>query len=76
MHMTILVIFLLISFVPVLWVNYVFKKNDTILSNMPYNAYEFGKEIIKELNLKNVSIEKTLIGDHYDLEKKKVKVLE
>ena len=76
MHMTILVIFLLISFVPVLWVNYVFKKNDTILSNMPYNAYEFGKEIIKELNLKNVSIEKTLIGDHYDLVEKKVMVHE
>ena len=47
-HMTILVIFFLISFVPVLWVNYVFKKNDTILPNMPFNAYEFGEEIIKE----------------------------
>ena len=75
-HMTILVIFFLISFVPVLWVNYVFKKNDTILPNMPFNAYEFGEEIIKELKLKNVSIEKTLIGDHYDLVEQKVKVHE
>ena len=74
--MTILVIFLLLSFIPVLWVNYVFKKNDTILPNMPFNAYEFGEEIIKELKLKNVSIEKTLIGDHYDLVEKKVKVHE
>ena len=74
MHMTILVIFLLISFVPVLWVNYVFKKNDTILPNMPFDAYEFGENIIKELKLKNVSIEKTLIGDHYDLVEKKIKV--
>ena len=74
--MTILVIFLLISFVPVLWVNYVFKKNDTILPNMPFNAHEFGEEIIKELKLKNVCIEKTLIGDHYDLVEKKVKVHE
>ena len=75
-HMTILVIFFLISFVPVLWVNYVFKKNDTILPNMPFNAYEFGEEIIKELKLKNVSIEKSLIGDHYDLVEQKVKVHE
>ena len=74
--MTILVIFLLISFVPVLWVNYVFKKNDTILPNMPFDAYEFGEDILEELKLKNVSIEKTLIGDHYDLVEKKVKVHE
>ena len=74
--MTILVIFFLLSFIPVLWVNYVFKKNDTILPKMPFNGYEFGEEIIKELKLKNVSIEKTLIGDHYDLVEKKVKVHE
>ena len=74
--MAILVIFFLISFIPVFWVNYVFKKNDKILPNMPFNAYEFGEDIIKELKLKNVSIEKTLIGDHYDLAEKKVKVHE
>ena len=74
--MTILITFFLISFIPVFWVNYVFKKNDKILPNMPFNAYEFGEEIIKELKLKNVCIEKTLIGDHYDLIEKKVKVHE
>ena len=74
--MIILVLFFLISFIPVFWVNYVFKKNDTILPNMPFNANEFGEEIIKELKLKNVIIEKTLIGDHYDLVEKKVKVHE
>ncbi len=74
--MTILITFFLISFIPVFWVNYVFRKNDKILPNMPFNAYEFGEEIIKELKLKNVSIEKTLIGDHYDLVEKKVKVHE
>lgn len=74
--MTVLVIFFLISFIPVFWVNYVFKKNDKILPNMPFNAYEFGEDIIKELKLKNVSIEKTLIVDHYDLVEKKVRVHE
>ena len=53
----------------------VFKKNDTILPNMPFNAYEFGEEIIKELKLRNVSIEKTLIGDHYDLVEKKLRCM-
>ena len=74
--MTVLVIFFLISFIPVFWVNYVFKKNDKILPNMPFNAYEFGEDIIKELKLKNVSIEKTSIVDHYDLVEKKVRVHE
>ena len=74
--MTILIVFLLISFIPVLWVNYVFKKNDAILPNMPFDLYEFGEDILAELKLKNVSIEKTLIGDHYDLVEKKVKVHE
>ena len=74
--MTILVLFFFISFIPVFWVNYVFKKNDTILPNMPFNAHEFGEEIIKELKLKNVCIEKTIIGDNYDLVEKKVKVHE
>ena len=54
--MTILVIFLLISFVPVLWVNYVFKKNDTILPNMPFDAYEFGEDILEELKLKKLLV--------------------
>ena len=74
--MTILVIFFLIFFILVFWFNYVFKKNDKILPNMPFNAYEFGEDIIKELKLKNVSIEKTLIVDHYDLVEKKVRVHE
>ena len=43
---------------------------------MPFDAYEFGEDILEELKLKNVSIEKTLIGDHYDLVEKKVKVHE
>ena len=43
---------------------------------MPFDAHEFGEDILEELKLKNVSIEKTLIGDHYDLVEKKVKVHE
>ena len=59
---------------PVVWLNYVFKKNDEILPNMPFNGIEFGNQLIKELELKDVSLEKTQIGDHYDLDQRKVKV--
>ena len=69
-------LFFIITFAPIVWVNYVFKKNDKILPNMPFDAYEFGEQLIKELKLNNVRIEKTLIGDHYDLDEKKVKVHE
>lgn len=74
--MTFLIFFFLLTLVPIMWVNYVFKKNDKILPNMPFDGYELGEQLIKELKLRNVSIEKTQIGDHYDLEEKKVRVHE
>ena len=71
------VIFLFILFVaPIIWYNYVFKKNDTILINMPFNGFEFGRELLQEHNLNDVKIESTKLGDHYDLINKKVMVLE
>ena len=72
--MIFLIVLFSISILPVVWINYVFKKNDEILPNMPFNGIEFGNQLIKELELKDVSLEKTLIGDHYDLDQRKVKV--
>ena len=43
---------------------------------MPFDGHEFGDQLIKEFKLKDVRLEKTLIGDHYDLEQKKVRVRE
>ncbi len=43
---------------------------------MPFNGLEFGNQILEENKLYNVKIEKTLIGDHYDLKERKVRVLE
>ena len=74
--MLFLVLLVFIILIPIIWANYVFKKNDKILPNMPFDGYEFGEQLIKELKLGNVRIEKTLIGDHYDLDEKKVKVHE
>ena len=70
------VLFFLITIIPVIWINNVFKKNDKILPNMPFDGHEFGDQLIVEFKLKDVRLEKTLIGDHYDLEQKKVRVRE
>ena len=75
--MIIYLIFLFILFVaPIIWYNYIFKKNDKVLINMPFNGYEFGRELLQEHNLNDVQIEATKLGDHYDLINKKVMVLE
>ena len=60
---------------PIVWLNYIFKKNDKILVNMPFNAIEFGNILLNEKGLQDVKIEETKLGDHYDLNQKKVKVL-
>ena len=75
--MIIYLIFLFILFVaPIIWYNYIFKKNDKVLINMPFTGFEFGRELLQEHNLNDVQIEGTKLGDHYDLINKKVMVLE
>ena len=75
--MILYLIFLFILFVaPIIWYNYIFKKNDNVLINMPFTGSEFGRELLQEHNLNDVQIEATKLGDHYDLINKKVMVLE
>ena len=71
-----IIIFLILSVVPMIWLNYVFTKNDKILINMPFTGLEFGKIILNEFGLKDVRIQKSHSIDHYDLREKKVKVSE
>ena len=75
--MILYLIFLFILFVaPIIWYNYIFKKNNKVLINMPFTGFEFGRELLQEHNLNEVKIEGTKLGDHYDLINKKVMVLE
>ena len=75
--MILYLIFLFILFLaPIIWYNYIFKKNDKVLINMPFTGFEFGRELLQEHNLNDVQIEGTKLGDHYDLINKKVMVLE
>jgi hypothetical protein len=52
------------------------KKGDKELINMPFNAEEFGKLILKENDLTGVKIEETQAVDHYDLNDRTVRVKE
>ena len=75
--MILYLIFLFILFVaPIIWYNYIFKKNDKVLINMPFTGFEFGRELLQEHNLNDVQIEGTKLGDHYDIINKKVMVLQ
>lgn len=69
-------IFLFLSMMPMIWLNYIFSKNDKILVNMPFNGLQFGQMVLNERGLNGVKIEKSLSVDHYDLNEKKVKVSE
>ncbi len=54
-------LFLILSIAPMIWLNYVFTKNDKILVNMPFTGLEFGKIILNELGLNDVKIEKFIL---------------
>ena len=51
--MTFLVIFFLLSFIPVLWVNYVFKKNDTKEDIIKIRKLPQDLKMFSEIFLKN-----------------------
>ena len=68
--------FLIFFLLPKFWLSYSMKKGDKELVNMPFNAEEFGKLILKENDLTGVKIEETQAVDHYDLNDRTVRVKE
>jgi len=72
--MTFILIGLVLYTLPIVVFNYVLNKHDNILDNMPYTAEEFGRTILDELGIKDVEIEATSAGDHYDPDKKKIRI--
>ena len=63
-------------FIPSMWVNYVLKKNNKIISKMPFTGYELGKIILEEKQIINVSIETSNKLDHYNPIEKKININE
>ena len=66
----------IILFLPNLWVNYVLKKNNKILPDMPFTGKELGNRILKDLKINNVTIHSIKQLDHYNPIEKKVHISE
>ena len=63
-------------FLPSIWVNYVLRKNNEILPDMPFTGNQLGQKLLQENNLENVLIEPIKQVDHYNPLKKKVHISE
>ena len=64
-------IVLAIIFGPSLWVKFVMRKYSSENTEIPGTGGELAKHLIKKFSLKDVKVEVTELGDHYDpIEKK------
>ena len=63
-------------FIPSIWVNYVLKKNNNALLDMPFTGKELGLKILQENKLENVLIESIKKIDHYNPLEKKININE
>ena len=71
----ILLVALVLIFGPSLWVKLVMKRYSSEKSEIPGTGGEFAKHLIERLSLKDVKVEVTELGDHYDPIEKKVRLL-
>ena len=69
------VIVLAVIFGPSLWVKLVMKRHSSVKPEMPGTGGELAKHLIQQFSLKNVEVEVTELGDHYDPIEKKVRLL-
>ena len=63
-------------FLPSIWVNYVLRKNNNPIPDMPFTGNELGHKILQENKLDNVLIESIKQIDHYNPLEKKVNISE
>ena len=68
-----LIVFAVI-FGPSLWVKFVMRRYSTEKPEMPGTGGELAKHLIKRFSLKDVEVETTELGDHYDPIEKKVRL--
>ena len=70
-----LLILLALIFGPSLWVKFVMKRYSKEKPEMPGTGGELAKHLIERFTLKDVKVEMTALGDHYDPVEKKVRLL-
>ena len=69
------IIVLALIFGPSLWVKLVMKRHSSAKPEMPGTGGELAKHLIEQFSLKDVKVEVTELGDHYDPSEKKVRLL-
>ena len=69
------VIVLALIFGPSLWVKLVMRRYSSEKPEIPGTGGELAKHLIKRFSLKDVKVEVTELGDHYDPSEKKVRLL-
>ena len=67
-------IVLAVIFGPSLWVKFVMRRYSNEKPEMPGTGGELAKHLIKRFSLKDVEVETTELGDHYDPIEKKVRL--
>ena len=67
-------IVLAVIFGPSLWVKFVMRRYSTEKPEMPGTGGELAKHLVKRFSLKDVEVETTELGDHYDPIEKKVRL--
>ena len=67
---------LALIFGPSLWVKMVMRKHSSQQPEMPGTGGELAKHLIERFSLKDVKVEVTELGDHYDPIEKKVRLLQ
>ena len=68
-------VFLALIFGPSLWVKMVMRRYSSQKPEIPGTGGELAKHLIKRFSLKDVKVEVTELGDHYDPIEKKVRLL-
>ena len=67
---------LLLVFMPTLWVRWVMQRYSADLPDLPGTGGELAHHLIERLGLEGVGVETSDIGDHYDPEKRMVRLSE
>ena len=60
------ILLFLLTMLPSLWTKHVLKKHNQPHPDIPGTGLQFAEHLVKKLNLKDVRIEETDQGDHYD----------
>lgn len=77
MHVVLLIlVFFTLVFGPQLWARWVFARHSRHDDRFPGTGGELARHLINQLELKDVKVEKTALGDHYDPRDKAVRLSE